>query len=79
MGNIERHFVRVNNHSIAKIILNKTGNAALRLTIPMYFKSAGLVLEAYQQSKSHPTIAILTRNKVWLKSALMNAINFPKK
>lgn len=76
MGKRLRHLLRLNNHRKIKTKLAKIGTAVLRLMIPINLTSAGLVEDAYQQSNSHIAAPILSRNKVWLKSALMNVAIF---
>lgn len=56
--------------------LAKIGTAVLKLMMPINLTSAGLVDEAYQQSKSHNAAPIFIKNKVWLNRARMNVAIF---
>lgn len=74
IGNKLRHFFRVKSHTKTKVKLAKRGNAVLRLSMPIYLTSAGLVLDAYQQASSHMAKPIFTKKSVWLKTARINVL-----
>lgn len=68
--------MRVKSQKIRKTKLTKMGKAVLRLIMPIYFKSAGLVVDAYQQTRSHKANPKFTINRVWLKRERMNVAIF---